>query len=208
MKKVLLFVLLSVFSLSFTCAGQCWPLGKKASADPKDQVAKPAASEAKASQEPSRASQKELDKMRAQRDKKRGELNNFQWNVDVTPISGKGEKRKDALVFLENKFTSDEFSKIGFQPSNYTLTIQDGGMVVVETMQTEEKEGAIFWRIEFDAALANCRGVYSRQLAGGKGEDYSFVSTAKKPAVSKPAVPKAEVKAEVKPEVKKEEGKK
>jgi hypothetical protein len=202
MKKMLLGILVVCCVLSFATAGYCWTFGKKKEAQPAATTEKVVKSEKAVTQpqapaqQASKMSQKDIDKMRAQRDKKRAELNNLQWDVDVTAINGKGEKKKDYLIFQDNKFSSDEATKSGFQPSNYTLTIQDSGAVVLETMQMAEKEGAIFWRVEFDNTLNTCHGVFSRQSANGKGEDYSFASTAKKPVVAKVVVPPVEEKKE------------
>jgi hypothetical protein len=127
----------------------------------------------------------ESPEIRQLREKKKKELNNTVWDIEITPMSGKGEKEKDTLVFTEGKVASESFSRRGFRASNFTLSLQDEKIPVVESMQTSEKEGILFWRVEFDAALATCRGIFSRQF-NNAAEDYSFVSTAKKPYVPAP----------------------
>ncbi len=194
MKKVFGGVLVIILSLCFALSGYCWTWGKKdttpaapAAAPEKGLSEAPAAAASPAAPE---AKKVDTSKMRELREKKRDELKNTQWDIDVMALSGKGAKQKDIIIFSDNKFSSEEFAKSGFKESNYTLTVQDNGLVVVETMQTNDKEGSIFWRIEFDSSLASCKGVMSRQLSGNKTDDYSFVSTAKKPFVAKAAVAK------------------
>ena len=132
----------------------------------------------------------ELAKQRALKDKKRKALNNNQWEISVIPMTGKGEKTQDVLVFTGEKFSSQEYVKKGYTPSNYTLSLAADGGAVVESMQSNEGGGILFWRIELDSELAGCRGVLSNQLVENKTEDYSFVSTAKKPVTEKPVIEK------------------
>ncbi len=132
---------------------------------------------------PPAVSTEDLAKKRAQKEKKRKAIDGNQWEVTVIPMSGKGEKTLDTLVFSDNKFFSQVYEKKGYAPSNYTVSLTDEGRPVVETMQSEEKMGILFWRVEFDENLAGCRGVISHQVSENKTEDYSFVSTGKKPVV-------------------------
>ena len=191
MKKIFLSVSILGIFLCFAGLGECWSWGKKqdqppAKADEQTTLV-PAAPEAAASSASApiavvpAAKKADAEKTKGLRDKKKSDLNNTQWEIEVMALSGKGAKQNDTLVFKENKFSSAEFLKTGFKESNYTLSVLDGGMVVVETMQTSEKDGSIFWRVEFDASLSTCKGVMSRQLSGNKTEDYSFVSVVKKP---------------------------
>lgn len=133
----------------------------------------------------------QLEKQRALRDKKKALINNNQWDVEISPLSGKGAKQTDTLAFRDNKFFSSNFGKMGFAPSNYTLTVADDASVVIETMQSSEKEGIVFWRIEMDKDAALCKGILSRQLSENKTEDFSFNSTGKKPVTAEFAVPAA-----------------
>jgi hypothetical protein len=189
MKKIAISGLIFVFLTSFTTLGFCWPWDKNAAQATKNApaIAAPEAAAKQApvvqevSKEAAKPSKSSIDKDRMLREKKKSALNNSQWDIEVVALSGKGSKQKDVLVFYENKFSSDVYSKLGFNASNYTLTLQENGMAVVETMQTSEKEGIIFWRIELDPAVTVCKGVLSRQLPNNKSEDYSFVSVAKKP---------------------------
>jgi hypothetical protein len=147
----------------------------------------------------------DIEKQRALREKKKAALNSHEWEVEVIAMSGKGVKQSDILVFSESKFFSEVFSKLGFEPTNYTVTAQDDGATVVESMQSADKEGIVFWRIEFDKDLAGCKGIYSRQLSQNKTEDYSFTSLSKKPYVhvAKSEAPAADKKADPAPDAEK-----
>ncbi|MEK7849672.1 MAG: hypothetical protein AAB213_02470 [Candidatus Omnitrophota bacterium] len=184
MKKIFLCVLMLGIFLCFTSLGECWSWGKQ-EVKAKDKAASAPVVVAPANPEPSavvpEVKKADVEKTKSLREKKKSELNNTEWEIEAMALSGKGAKQSDILVFKDNKFSSEEFLKTGFKESNYTLSVLDSGMVVVETMQTSEKEGAIFWRAEFDASLTACKGVMSRQLSGNKTEDYSFASVAKKP---------------------------
>ena len=68
----------------------------------------------------------------------------------------------------------------GFPTTNFTLTVQEDGVVVWETMQTSEKSGIAFWRGEFDPKMESMRGVVSYQPDKKSKQDYSFTSAAKK----------------------------
>lgn len=205
MKKLALLSLMICFCAMASAADAAWPWQKKPVSAPQAQapaaaaaeatsVAAPAAPETAVKEAPAKVtdatpvqpSGPALEKQRAQRAKKRAEVNNNQWEVDVMALNGKGEKQKDFLVFKDNKFSSENYSKIGFGPSNYTLSILDDGSVVVETMQSADKEGIIFWRIEWDSQLIVCKGILSRQLSENKTEDYSFLSVGKKPVMNTP----------------------
>jgi hypothetical protein len=207
---VLSFVM--ICSLVVVASADAWPWQKKTAAEPAAKTeapapaevktaapeaqapAAPAAVEAPAKAEPAVAaptpapqpSGPAIEKQRALRAKKRTEVNNNQWEIDMMALDGKGAKQKDFLIFKDNKFSSENFAKSGFGPSNYTLSIQDDGSVVVETMQSAEKEGILFWRVELDAQLIVCKGILSRQLGENKTEDYSFLSVGKKPVMNTP----------------------
>lgn len=211
MKKSVLLGLILFFVFVFVAKGHCWPWDKK-----QETPAKPAAASSEAAftqapapkaAEPPRAVATEAlvpakpdpDKTRSLREKKKREINDSQWEIDVLPLSGKGAKESDVITIKDNKFSSEVFAKKGFEPSNFTLSLQDDASPVVETMQSSEKEGTVFWRVEFDSVLVSCKGIISQQLPGNKSEDYSFISTAKRPVLNvpvkapaeKPAPPKA-----------------
>lgn len=119
------------------------------------------------------------EKMKELREKKRSQLNNTLWNIEVSPIAGGEKKTKDVLRFENNRFSSEKYSKAGFNPTNYTLTLKEEDVTVFETMQTGEKGEIIFWRGEVTSDLQKIRGVLSHQKEPGKSEDFSFVSVSR-----------------------------
>lgn len=196
MKKVF-WVLMIIGLLSVSAReGHCWTWGKQKTSEEKKKTpapAEPAAAQGQVQQPQATAPQPAAKPAKPKKDStdklletKRKSLNNTQWDIDAVPLSGKGPKQPDVLVFRENKFSSEYFTKSGFGASNYTLSVLEDGVAVFETMQTSEKEGIVFWRGECDAAMASCKGVLSRQLPNNKTEDYSFATTSKKPVLSTP----------------------
>ncbi len=105
------------------------------------------------------------------------ELNNTEWQVRLVPQSGKGKEKTDVLRLVRGKFTSDMLATAGCPSSNYTLRIKNK-RAEVETMQTSEKLGTIFWRIQLrDGKM---RGVVVMKLKRGKDEVLSLLSTSSK----------------------------
>jgi hypothetical protein len=195
MKKIIRGVLVPVFLFTFVAAGFCWPWDKKASQEVPKAPAGQAAGQApvappQAVKEAPKSPKGAADKMRALREKKKLALNNTQWEVEVSALSGKGSRQKDTFIFYENKFSAEEFLKKGYKPSNYTVTVQEDGSAFIETMQSSDKEGVVFWRLEFDPAMVSCKGLLSSQLPNNRSEDYSFVSVARKLYVPPAEVPK------------------
>lgn len=139
---------------------------------------------------------------------KKDELNGSSWKIDIKSQSGKGDfLGPDTLTFQNEKFRSAAGEKIGYNSTNYTLTVQENeGPTIWETMQTSKDGEVTFWRGEWKEDTMS--GVISRQLKE-QTEDYYFSS------VGKEIVPKtveekveetdfntdaAEVKTEVKSE--------
>jgi hypothetical protein len=112
--------------------------------------------------------------------KKMAQLNNTEWQIDMAPVSGKGKKETEVVTFKDGKVTASNFGKKGFPATNVSLTIQEDGTVIWETMQTSEKAGICFWRGELDKALLTMRGVVSNRIDDKTKFDYSFVSTSRK----------------------------
>ena len=116
------------------------------------------------------------EKMKDMQRQQRTKLNNSQWSVDIMLMSGGGKPTLDLLVFKDNQFYAEKYAAQGFKASNYTLTMQDDGMTVWETMQSAEKGGTVFWRGEINDAQTEMRGVISIQKVDGSSEDFSFLS--------------------------------
>ena len=149
--------------------------------DKKTEIVKPAEEQKAAAPAPAPVQQaaKKADKVRLLRKQKRQQLNNTSWAVDVVPITG-GKQKSDILIFKDKRFSSEKYSKQGFQPTNYTLNVKEKGRTVWETMQTGEDGRVVFWRGELPEDMTDMRGVLSVQESPGSAEDFSFRSREKK----------------------------
>ena len=103
------------------------------------------------------------------------QLEGTEWQVTLTPESGKGSPIQDKLVFKDKKVVSESFQKKDYAPTNYTLSVKDDGSTVFETMQTKGDE-TVFWQgnIREDQKL---RGIVSVHPPKGAAEDYSLSGT-------------------------------
>ncbi|OGX39746.1 MAG: hypothetical protein A3D87_01755 [Omnitrophica WOR_2 bacterium RIFCSPHIGHO2_02_FULL_50_17] len=109
---------------------------------------------------------------------KKQELNGGEWQVTIKSSSGKQAlDGPDVLTFQDNLFRSKASSKLGFTPTNYTLTVSESeeGPTVWETMQTSSKGEVMFWRGEWSEQ--SMTGSINRQMEEGKVEEYSFTSS-------------------------------
>lgn len=109
---------------------------------------------------------------------KKAELNDHEWEVKLTAAGDKDKTSSDTLVFKEQMFESKSLTDKGYKPTNYTVSLQEGGPTVWETMQSTDKGEPVFWRGEWEGE--SMRGVMSKQVGEGKNEDYYFSSVASK----------------------------
>jgi hypothetical protein len=180
------------FILMNLAPAQAWIFGKKAETKATTEAASAPAKSAEAAK-PAAAAQSDkardeaLKAKRAIAQKKLNELNNTEWAVEMISTSPKAKKETDSITFQNNQVSVASYAKKGFPTTNFTLTVQEDGVVIWETMQTSEKAGIAFWRGELDPKLLTMRGVVSYQIDKKNKQDYSFASTAKKniPASSK-----------------------
>ena len=126
------------------------------------------------------AEQEEAEKqaeMKKMVEAKKLEINGTQWEIQVAPQGGaKGTLPKtDTLTFQDGRFTSKSLGK-DYPSTNYTLTVEENGNTIFETMQTSEKYGVAFWRGEWKDNVMS--GVISRQIED-KSEEYTFTSSSK-----------------------------
>lgn len=126
---------------------------------------------------------------------KKAELNNHEWEVSLSSPAAKGEVATDVLVFKGQQFESKSMTAKGYKPTNYTVSLQEGGPTVWETMQSTDKGEPVFWRGEWEGE--SMRGVMSKQVGEGKNEDYYFSSTSSKAITEEVPVPVEEVVEEV-----------
>jgi hypothetical protein len=145
----------------------------------KKQQPPPAKAEAAAPQI-DKALEKTLKDKREAVQKKMALLNNTEWQIEMLPLSGKGKKELETVTFKNNQVTLTNFFKKGFPQTNITLTVQEDGTVIWETMQTSEKAGICFWRGELDKAMTTMRGVLSHKIDEKTKMDYSFSSTGRR----------------------------
>jgi len=154
MKKIICFV--SVIVLVFTIAGsEAFARSKKSK-------------EITAAQKKNVTPQKVKDMIA----RKRASLENTSWDVQITASTGE-KKESDVIVFKDKKFSAQGPSAKGFAPVDYSLNLKDGdsGQAVLETMQYSEKEGTIFWRIEFALDDMSFRGMFSEVYPDQKSQD-------------------------------------
>ncbi len=123
---------------------------------------------------------KEIKQRRALVQRKRKQMENIEWTISVNLLSGKGKKQTDTLTFSNNQVVSANLTQEGFPATNYSLTVQDNGVLIWETMQTSANGSITFWRGEVDASIQEMRGVLSRHVDDATSQDYSFISTSKK----------------------------
>ena len=196
MRQVLIWAIMAGFFLTYSSKAEAFLFGKKKDqpAESSDQAqaaaaGQPAAKAAQVKQETPKKTEKQAEAIEAKKklsDKKRSDLNNTEWPIDLTGITGKEKKETDTVVFKNGQVMLTGYSKKGFPATNFTLTLQDDGSAVWETMQTSEKSGVAFWRGEIDPQMQGMRGVLSLRVDDKTSHDYSFVSTGKKDIVPEP----------------------
>jgi hypothetical protein len=190
MRKTILGLAAVCFMAVCVSDAQAWIFGKKKEAATQtpameqpasSQAQKPAAPKADPQKAKSDKALEDALKLRkAAQDKKRSELNNTEWQIELNPMSGKGKKESETVIFKDNKISFLNFGKKGFPVTNYSITVQEDGSFIWETMQTSEKSGMAFWRGEMDSKAQRINGVLSHQIDAKTKQDYSFVSTSRR----------------------------
>jgi len=159
------------------------PTVEQKAGEQKAAVQAPAVAVAPTAPKADKAIEKELKDKRDAVAKKMNMLNNTEWQIEMAPMAAaaaKAKKEIEIVTFKNSQVTFTGFGKKGFPTTNLTLTIQDDGSVIWETMQTSEKNGVCFWRGELDKTMMNMRGVLSHKVDAKTKLDYSFASTARK----------------------------
>ena len=133
---------------------------------------------------PSAASQPADDKA-AKKAAAETRLKDTQWAITLSSMDGEPSKKPltDTLSFKAGTIASERLTSDGYPTTHYTLTIQDNGVPVWETMQSQEGKGVAFWRGELHGDTI--RGILSEHPDKGKVKDYSF--SGKQATVAPPA---------------------
>ncbi len=126
---------------------------------------------------------------------KKKELNGHEWEIKVTSSADKTKITTDTLYFRDMKFESKNMTAQGYNTTNYTIALQEGGPSVWETMQSNDKGMAVFWRAEWQGD--SMHGLMSKQVGEGKNEDYFFASVTSKEIPAETPKPVEEVPAAV-----------
>jgi len=105
---------------------------------------------------------------------KKAELNNTEWAITITPISGKGRAETDVISFVNNRVVSANLSNAGFSATGFTVRVKKDGIVTWETMQKDGKGRAAFWRGDIKDGVM--RGALRKRDSKGRLSDFSFVS--------------------------------
>ena len=124
------------------------------------------------------AAKKRAEIRKAQQEKQK-ELNGTQWDVRLESKDPKAKLKEDVLSFQNNQFKSKNNTERGFTPTNYTITVPEGGeSAVFETMQTGPKSEVIFVRGEWKKD--SMTGAISEQMEAGQNVEYWFSTKGKK----------------------------
>jgi len=100
-------------------------------------------------------------------------LSGTTWDVELFPMDDPKKKPiKDVVSYEHGRLKSKAFATEGYSESNLTVTIEDDGKAIWETMQSHTTKGPIFWRGEL--AEKTVTGVLSRQNKDGSTEAYSL----------------------------------
>jgi hypothetical protein len=120
-----------------------------------------------------KASKTQVKKLQEMVSQKKKELAGTAWRLSLKSDGKALSKATEELIFAGGLISSENFSRKGFAPQNYTLTRQEDGVWVFEAVQNSEKEGMVFWRGEFsnDGTLS---GMYSYVGPDGRAQDVYF----------------------------------
>jgi hypothetical protein len=113
--------------------------------------------------------------------RKRKEIDNTEWEVQLIPITGKGSRKEDKIIFTNKRVLLKSLDKKGFAPTNFSLNIDQSKKIVWETMQKNEDD-IVFFKGEISPDYTKMTGVISFQELRGN-RDYSFISTSMKEVV-------------------------
>lgn len=145
---------------------------------------KPAQTTTEAQKKSDKEIQQARDAQRLLVESKRKKLNGTGWDIELVFLesikTGKPKKENHILIFNDNQVSLHSFIKRGFQPTNYTLSVQENGAILWETMQKSDTNGIIFLRGEIEQDLQKMQGNMNHQISDKLSQDYYFTSISKK----------------------------
>lgn len=104
-----------------------------------------------------------------------------EWEIYLTPQEApkRVKNETNVLTFSDGKVASKNLSDKGYNTSNFSLTIQDDGLAVWETMQADVDRNLAFWRGELRENVM--RGTLF--LSPQKGDKITYSFTTVKPEI-------------------------
>lgn len=105
------------------------------------------------------------------------ELDGTEWTIEVKSKDKTVTPAVyfDKLEFKGHMLSSKEMAVKGFQSSNYTLTVQNDGTLLWETMQRNAAGEVVFWQGQ-TTKDNKMSGIMSKNSADGKSQDILFTS--------------------------------
>lgn len=106
-----------------------------------------------------------------------------EWVIYVKPSEGKKARvETDVLTFKDGTITSKNFLAKGYGTSNYTLSVQEDGTIVWETMQVKNDIDLVFLRGELRGN--SMRGAIGTKPQKGARESFDFTTETAAPAAT------------------------
>jgi len=105
-----------------------------------------------------------------------GDLNGTIWEVELISVAPDGTQTpvRDKITFSGRSFESHYFASHGFSKSNYSINVDENGMMTWETMQRNEKGEVISWRGDWNGK--RMEGMMNYQPQGQTAQNFSFAS--------------------------------
>jgi len=101
-------------------------------------------------------------------------LNNTEWTVSVKLSGGKGKAGTDVISFIEGKMISKNMKNAGFNDAEVNVKIDEEGVLIWETMQSDGKGDFAFWRGSVENG--KIRGMLTKEDKRGVILNFSFAS--------------------------------
>lgn len=104
----------------------------------------------------------------------KAELNGSEWVIFIKQVGeDTGNAETDILSFSDNKVTSANMRKMGFEGTPFSVTVKEDETVIWETMQSGNGQTA-FWRGDIKNGIMN--GMLSKKSASGESTNFFFNS--------------------------------